>query len=324
MKMIKVLPILLTAALLATGCSSKKVSYDVKKYKNEVTHAEFYEAYTKAMDETVKIPSEPDQNMFDYTAKGSSRDIYKVTTKIEGKVHNEGNIQEDETLEVQYDADNVMGHVKGEAEMDYKVKMNYGESDGEAIQKTQTDFYGKETKIDDSNYKLDIVNASAKLAYSRMNSTPSFASNLFNKAATKLGYNYLPVFDEATYNAFPEEEKANFKFYNDKNVLTVAYATEGNDETSNYKVEYKNSIVAQMSFKENKFSYVIVVENDENYEYLANVDQFVVGEIEETHSATSYKMTLDLSPVELEYDYSNFEESTYSYSVNSMFPSLGL
>ena len=324
MKMIKLLPILLTSALLVTGCTgSKKANYDVKKYKNEVTHAEFYQAFTKGMDEVVKMPEAADENLFDYTAKGTIRNIVENVAKIDGKANRESNIEENISIEAQYDADNVMSHVKGDAEMVYKVKMNYGEMDGEAVQKTQTDFYAKQTKVDDSTYKVDYANARAKDQHTVTNTSPSFAVSFLGRVSEELGYSGLPLFDEDTFNSFSEEVKAQFKFYDDKGVLTVVYSSEGKEETTIYKGDVKTSYIAQMTFKTNKFSFVVNSEENENCEYLVTTDEYVAGEKAEIKYATYYNATLDMSPVTLDFDYSAFSDSEQNYSINYMFPSLG-
>ena len=325
MKMIKLLPILLTSALLATGCTgNKKANYNVKKYKNEVTHAEFYEAFTKGMDEVVKMPKAADDNLFDYTAKGTVRNVHSSIAKIDGKANRESSVEENISIEAQYDADNVMSHVKGDAEMVYKAKMNYGEMDGEAVQKTQTDFYAKQTKVDDSTYKVDYANARAKDQHSVTNTSPSFAGNFLGRVCEELGYNGLPIFDEDTFNSFSEEMKTQFKFYDDKGVLTVVYSSEGNEETTVYKADVKTSYIAQMTFKTNKFSYVVNSEENENCEYLANTDEYIAGEKVEVKYATYYKAAIDMSPVTLNFDYSAFSDSKQNYHIGYMFPSLGL
>ena len=162
MKMMKVLPSVILASLLMTGCTLKAgESYNTKKYKNEVTCAEFYEAFNKGVTETAKIPAMIPPEGFDASIKGSLKNVNSMSSKFNGKNRQKQASSVNEQINAEYDADNRMGHSKVNSTMKIEYKAQYGEMAETATQKVKGEFYGKETKKSETEYVVNIASVAA-------------------------------------------------------------------------------------------------------------------------------------------------------------------
>lgn len=322
MKMMKVLPSVILASLLMTGCTLKAgESYNTKKYKNEVTCAEFYEAFNKGVEETAKIPTMIPPQGFDASIKGSTKSVNSLISKFNGKERQKQAFYTNEQINAEYDADNRMGHSKVNSTMKLEYGIQYEEMVETATQKVKGEFYGKETEKSPTEYVVNIASVADEKVSTFNNTSATFASSFFSRATSRLGFNVIPVIPPASYEAMSEEQKSQIKFFNDNDVLTVVVATneEGEDANTRYTSEY--TLVAQVTFAENKFSYVIKGETKTEETYLQDYGGFLKDEVSIEKTSTYYKATIDTSAVSLEFDYSNY--GTGNYSVYSMFPSLG-
>ena len=79
--------------------------------------------------------------------------------------------------------------------------------------------------------------------------------------------------------------------------------------------------MAQVTFAENKFSYVIKNESKRETTYLQDYDEFLKDEVSIEKTSVYCKATIDTSDISLEFDYSNYGNG--NYNVYSMLPSLG-
>ena len=323
MKMMKVLPSVILASLLMTGCTLMKgESYNVKKYKNEVTCAEFYEAFNKGSTETAKIPAMIPPEGFDVSVKGSTKFTISTVSKLEGKEFKKQVMADTEQISAEYDADNRMGHSKVDGTMTVEYKIQYGEMEETASQKIKGEFYGKETKNSETEYTIEIASVLEEKANSYTNTSSTFATNFIGRASSRIGFNTIPVIPPASYEAMTEEQKSQYKFYNDNGVLTVTRTYDG-EEGDNIVAtgKFEDVMVAQISFAENKVSYVIKDDAKEETTYLQDYDEFVAGEVITEKSSGYYKATINTSAVALEFEYSNYGQGYYS--ISSMFPSTG-
>ncbi len=322
MKMMKILPSVILASLLMTGCTLfGGESYNVKKYKNEVTCEEFYEAFNKGSAETAKIPASIPPEGFDASINGSIKYVGSMTSKFDGKQIRKNTSSSNEKINAEYDADNRMGHSKVNDSMKIEYQIQYGEMVETAEQNVKSEFYGKETQKSETEYTVDIASVKEEKVNTFTYTYASFASSFISRATSRLGFSRIPVISPTGYEAMSEEEKSRLKFYNDNGVLTAVVTASGNDEDENSKTTYNGTLVAQVSFAENKLSYVIKDEGESKTTYLNNVDEYLKDEVVVTKTNQYYKATIDTSAVSLEFDYSNYGKG--NYTISSMFPSTG-
>ena len=322
MKMMKVLPSVILASLLMTGCTLKAgESYNVKKYKNEVTCAEFYEAFNKGVTETAKIPAMIPPEGFDASIKGSTKSVLSMSSKFNGKERQKQGSSDNEQIKAEYDADNRMGHSKVNSTMKIEYGIQYGEMAETATQKVKGEFYGKETKKSETEYTVSIASVSEEKVCTYNNTSATFASSFVSRATSRLGFNAIPIISPAAYEAMSEEQKSQYKFFNDNGVLTVVMTLSDESEDANVKYTSAGTQVAQVTFAENKLSYVIKNEAKTEATYLQDYDGFLKDEVSTQKSSIYYKATIDTSAVSLEFDYSNYGKGYYG--VYSMFPSTG-
>ena len=116
-------------------------------------------------------------------------------------------------------------------------------------------------------------------------------------------------------------KKSHYKFFNDNGVLTVVVTINNEGEDANAKYTSEDTLVAQVTFAENKLSYVMKNETKTEETYLQEYDGFLKDEVSIQKTSTYYKATIDTRAVSLEFDYSNYGKG--NYSVYSMFPSTG-
>jgi len=322
MKMMKVLPSVILASLLMTGCTLKAgESYNTKKYKNEVTCAEFYEAFNKGAADTAKIPTAIPPQGFDASIKGSTKSVNSLSSKFNGKVRQKHTSTTNEQINAEYDADNRMGHSKVSSTMKLEYAVQYEEMVETAKQKVKGEFYGKETEKSPTEYVVNIASVGDKKVSTINNTSATFASAFVGRATSRLGFNVIPVIAPASYEAMSEEQKNQYKFFNDNGMLTVVVTTPEEGEDANVRYTSETTLVAQITFAENKFSYVIKREAKTEETYLQDYDGFLKDEVSIEKTNAYYKATIDTSAVSLEFDYSNYGKG--NYSVYSMFPSLG-
>ncbi len=320
--MMKVLPSVILASLLMTGCTLKAgESYNTKKYKNEVTCAEFYEAFNKGVTETAKIPAMIPPEGFDASIKGSTKNVISLTSKLNGKECQKHASTANEQINAEYDADNRMGHSKVSSTMKLEYGIQYQEMVETATQKIKGEFYGKETKKSETEYVVNIASVADEKVSTFNNTSATFATSFVSRATSRLGFNAIPVIAPASYEAMSEEQKSQIKFFNDNGVLTVVVTINNEGEDTNAKRTSEDTLVAQVTFAENKFSYVLKDEAKAEATYLQNYDGFLKDEVSIEKTSTYYKATIDTSAVSLEFDYSNYGKG--NYSVYSMFPNLG-
>ncbi len=322
MKMMKVLPSVILASLLMTGCTSKaSESYNTKKYKNEVTCAEFYEAYNKGTAETTKIPAVIPSQGFDVSIEGSSKSVNSLRSTYNGKQRLRIDSSTNEQIIAEYDADNRMGHSKVNSTMKLEYGMQYDEMVETATQTIAGEFYGKETEKGPTEYVINIASVLDEKVSTINNTSATFASAFFTRAIQKLGFQLIPVISPASYEAMSEEQKNQIKFFHDNNVFTVVVAVNDEGEDTNTRYTSENTLVAQVTFAENKFSYVIKNESKRETTYLQDYDEFLKDEVSIEKTSVYCKATIDTSDISLEFDYSNYGNG--NYNVYSMLPSLG-
>ncbi len=320
--MMKVLPSVILASLLMTGCTLKAgESYNVKKYKNEVTCAEFYEAFNKGASETAKIPTMIPPEGFDASIKGSTKYAVDMSSKLNGKQLRKTKTSDVGNINAEYDADNRMGHSKVDASMKIEYQIQYGEMVETATQKVKGEFYGKETQKSETEYTVNIASVADEKVSTFNNTSATFASSFVSRATSRLGFNRLPIIPPAAYETMTEEDQAKYKFYNDNGMLTAVVSSSGEGEDANTRYTYSGTLVAQISFAENKLFYVIKDESKSETTYLNNVDEYLKDEILTDQTNDYYKATIDTSAVSLEFDYSNYGKG--NYNISSMFPSSG-
>ena len=322
MKMMKVLPSVILASLLMTGCTLKAgESYNVKKYKNEVTCADFYEAFNKGALETAKIPTMIPPEGFDASIKGSSKNVNSMSSKFNDKQRQKQASSVNEQINAEYDADNRMGHSKVNSTMKIEYEAQYGEMAETATQKIKGEFYGKETKKSETEYVVNIASVADEKVSTFNNTSATFATSFVSRATSRLGFNAIPVIPPASYETMSEEQKNHYKFFNDNGVLTVVVTINNEGEDANAKYTSEDTLVAQVTFAENKLSYVMKNETKTEETYLQEYDGFLKDEVSIQKTSTYYKATIDTKAVSLEFDYSSYGKG--NYSVYSMFPSSG-
>ena len=320
--MMKVLPSVILASLLMTGCTLKAgESYNTKKYKNEVTCAEFYEAFNKGASETAKIPTMIPPEGFDASIKGSTKYAVDMSSKLNGKQLRKTKTSDVGNINAEYDADNRMGHSKVGVSMKIEYQIQYGEMVETATQKAKGEFYGKETQKSETEYTVNIASVADEKVSTFNNTSATFASSFVSRATSRLGFNRLPIIPPAAYETMTEEVQAKYKFYNDNGMLTAVVSSSGEGEDANTKYTYSGTLVAQISFAKNKLSYVIKDESKSETTYLNNIDEYLKDEILTNQTNDYYKATIDTRAVSLEFDYSNYGKG--NYNVYSMFPSSG-
>ena len=322
MKMMKVLPSVILASLLMTGCTlTAGESYNTKKYKNEVTCAEFYEAFNKGFSETAKIPTIIPPEGFDVSIKGSTKSVNSLSSKFNGKERQKYTSTTNEQINAEYDANNRMGHSKVNSTMKLEYGIQYEEMVETATQKVKGEFYGKETEKSPTEYVVNIASVADEKVSTFTNTSATFASSFSSRATSRLGFDEIPIIAPASYEAMSEEQKSQIKFFNDNDMLTVVVNAPGEGEDANTRYTSEYTLVAQITFAENKFSYVIKGESKTEETYLQDYSGFLKDEVSIEKTNVYYKATIDTSAVSLEFDYSNY--GTGNYSVYSMFPSLG-
>ena len=320
--MMKVLPSVILASLLMTGCTLKAgESYSTKKYENEVTCAEFYEAFNKGAADTAKIPTTIPPEGYDFSIKGSTKSVNSLSSKFNGKERQKQVYSANEQINAEYDADNRMGHSKVNSTMKIEYGIQYEEMVETATQKVNGEFYGKETEKSSTEYVVNIASVADEKVSTINSTSATFASSFVGRASSKLGFSRIPVISPASYETMSEEQKSQIKFFNDDGVLTVVDGVNDEGEDANAKYTYEYTLVAQVTFAENKFSYVIKMEDKTETTYLQDYDSFLKDEVSIEKTNAYYKATIDTSAVSLEFDYSNYGNG--NYTVYSMFPSLG-
>ena len=266
---------LLMVPMMLVGC--KKITYqepDFKKYSNKVEYSVFSE-------EINKIPLSSDK----YTCFTSKYDSYLIkntsTTNDKTKQTSKSQTENRSIANIQYDSVNTQLAVSmqidnGSSQNGVALEQVSGESitnRSSAYQLTEEEIDGVKTFI--------VINPSKKTYYrisevTEENNTAKYASNYVGIPSLQLGELLLK------YKNSDDEEKKNYTFYFDKNLLTIKYSSQKNAErtalsngelkkTANY-MEVKEALL-QIEAGKDKFSLSYKSSLNRKYQFVDKDDE---------------------------------------------------
>lgn len=313
MKIYKALPILLVSTLLA-GCNLfQKQENKAKKYSNESTEEVAYDKYDKSMNSFAgDDSSDDDLKIVDSSISELSDEIISPN----GTTLQKYDVSTNNKFNIYYDADNLMGRVVSDTSS--SAKMNYFGGQNSINMKVNAtgDFYAKETKVSDTEYKTDIINVDSKNYYSSTLPTSMFFLQFSAAFSTKTNFS-LSIMDPASYALLTEEVKAHYKFYVDDNIITMTCTGSETVEDSEYTLVEEFNITTQFVFEDEKISAYYNLENTTTYTY--KEDSYYGAGVKNVQKRNMYhKSVATHEKVDLNLDYSSYTTASY-YNFNSMY-----
>lgn len=320
MKFNRIAPILMTAALLVTGCTIRSNNVSFKKFSHEVNIDEVHQAYDKLAAEKAGIPT--DDTKFDFKFKGNAYGTMKSQSIINDKKLLNENIKIEDNYDLAFDASNVMAHSKVKYSLSGKISQGFGQLEYDVSQKGNTEYYAKETKKQENSYTLEIINVKTKRFSSEDRMYESLFGNFLKRSGSMAGLSEVSLISKSAYEELTEKEKANYKFYVDNNVITVTYAGEISDESETSKSVSNTSYTLQYLVSDEQVKISIKTAYKSEREILQDFGNYVKGQKNIDEYTSEYVCTLSLKPVELSYDYSSFGKGFYS--ISNMFETGGM
>ena len=317
MKIFKILPVLAAAALL-TGCNLANSGSSIKpsKYKKEATHAEIYEAYQTAF-ENSGVPSTPDPVDFSY--KGASKYIVDARIERNGVVKAAEKITEIVESLVEFDKDSLVAHTKLNGSLRAEMNNGYGSLKYDMKQSAKNESYAQEVEKE-AGYELTVANLSQGDYNSSTNTSAVLYGQLLSATFSNSSYNMVSLVTPDSYASMSNEEKANFKFYKDGNVLTQVSTFENTSSTETKETKYHGESIAQFEIKDKKLNYYVEIHQVEQETYLEDYSDYLEGDVLIDDMVMAAKGTFNFNELSLEMtDLSKLGTTSATRDVNSMF-----
>lgn len=297
------IPILALTALLAAcdlfGGKMKAPSFD--KEGGEVTYSEF----TSALQEAVENSEVADTNSLlgDRYEKASVSQAEINTVKKDKKEISKSDRQMTSKSEAQYDADNLVAKVTGEAKTTYKYSDD--ESSNSETSTRNTENYLQFEKINGLK-TLVTANAKSKVYYS----TASVNSNqteekVFDNTTRSDMSSIFSVFSYSVPSS--QSDAKEYLFYINNDVLfTLSQNTDTEDnDNPNFTLTTKVKLKAQIDFTSKKEAFRYSYEYKTEYTYKRNYEGHLEGEVvtNERKAYAEYVFTgksVTVKPVDLD------------------------
>ena len=317
MKFTKILPVLAATALL-TGCNLFKSgpSFKASKYKNESTCADVYGAYEDGL-EQAGVPMTPDP--VDFSLKGAYQYVVKEEEKVNNKVRNSLNVKEVVEFTSEFDKDSVVAHTNIKGSMEYEAASGYNATKYTMKQNAKNESYAQETAKGEG-YELTVANFSESYYDAEDLSVATLYTSFFSQTMNMSSFATMTLLSPSSYDSMTDEQKAQYKFYKDGDLLTMVNDVE--DSMSNEIVEatLKGQAIVQYKIEGKKLTYFIQSGQTIEYNYLQASGEHLAGEVDVTDTQMSVKGTFDFSEVKLTMkDVSKLDAYNGVLSVNSMF-----
>ena len=313
MKKIKFLPLLLVAPLL-TGCGNNVKAPKFDKAGEEVAADKFAadldEKYTAA-----SFAKEDKLGSLVLKSKVADQQITK-DVRADKLVIEDFNEYYEQNTTLKYDAANSLASADISINGKSTEKTQYGKTTGKAAQK-DTMFIQKYSK-DGSDYAV----RGSKKAKELQNPTPLtevmpmdvYCDTMVKMSLASQGADVSDAI--AAYMGASEEERKNYKFYENGNIFTVEYAkTIEAQEHKNAedKVDYVTSgsqnYKVQIDLTDGKWKSKLYREVISKTEYKLIVDEHLEGEVIEDKRLSSQDVTAELKDVKLKaVDVSGYKE----------------
>ena len=317
MKFTKVLPVLAATALL-TGCNLFKSgpSFKASKYKNESTCADVYGAYEDGL-EKAGVPTTPDP--VDFSLKGAYQYVVKEEVKVNNKVKNSSNIKEVVEFVSEFDKDSVVAHTNIKGSMEYEAASGYNAIKYTMKQNAKNESYAQETTKGEG-YELTIANLSEKYYDAEDTAVSTLYTSFFSQTMNMSSFTMVSLLSPTSYESMTDEQKADYKFYKDGNLLTMVNDVEDSMSSEALEATLKGQALVQYKIEDKKLSYFIQSSSVIEYNYLQATSEHLAGEVDVSEAQVSVKGTFDFSEVKLTMkDVSKLDAYNGVLTVNSMF-----
>ena len=316
MKNIKVLSALVAVTLLAGCNASSKASFKAYKYSKEVSCAEINERYDADF-EKAGIPK--DFEPVDFKFDGASKYELKEAIEFNGKERETENISEIMQYTAEFDKDTTIAHTNIEGSLEVVATAGYGVSKYNVKQSDKLEAYAQEVE-QQGDYELTIVRASDNRYTASTNGSATLYPEFMMRSMNNSGYTYCNMPSTSSYDAMSNDEKAQYKFYIDSDILTVTRKYEATDSEEYATALVTGETISQWKIEKGKISFYYEQKASQEVTYTANYGSRVAGEktIEAMNMAA--KGTFSFAEVKLQMvDISNMIESTNDLGVSDLF-----
>ncbi|MBO4856309.1 MAG: hypothetical protein J5511_02935 [Bacilli bacterium] len=317
MKFTKILPVIAVTALL-TGCNLFKSgpSFKASKYKNESTCKDVYEAYEDGL-EKAGVPTTPDP--VDFSLKGAFQYLVKEEVKLNNKVRASSNIKEAVEFVSEFDKDSVVAHTNIKGSLDYESVSGYNAIKYTMKQNAKNESYAQETTKGEG-YELTIANFSEGYYDAEDHANATLYTSFFSQTMNMSSFTMMSLLSPTSYESMTDEQKAQYKFYKDGNLLTMVNDVEDSMSSEVVEATLKGQAILQYKIEGKKLSYFIQSGQTVEYKYLQASGEHLAGEVDTNDVQMSVKGTFDFSEVKLTMkDVNKLDAYNGTLTVNSMF-----
>lgn len=300
MKKTKFLSLLVLAPLM-TGCGTNVKAPKFAKKGDEVKYADFVNNLDKLL-EKASFKKEKKLGQSEFKMKNAYNDTYE---KIRGKKTIVKSVDYQVTEEDhKYDPNKIVDRYVFKGEIVQTLEEPVGKSvDKSTMQHEDANQYHK---IGEKEYLVH-VEGDKKQYTNVAEISKSDLVGMFDFQAK----NYAEgIFDDVfdllgDYEAAPEKEQKNYKFYRNGNIFTIELEVETTEEHKvDDKVDYvtvtKGNVTAQVDVTEGKWSSKTYMHSVSDREFKINVGEFAKGDISRETNDSAFERIFEVKEVKVE------------------------